>query len=204
MWSEPPQDTNDDVNGTAPPAVQVAGGFVPMSEGTFLSGTTEMAPGQLIMLQPPSSAAKVIGVLAILWGVISAGGSLLAFLGPMNTLLMVINVLSFGLAGATVAGGVMTMNYQRQGVILLLLTVLAGTVVGGIELTNTEAIYDEMLQTGDLTQDDYDLIMANNGLVEGIGLVFLAVCNGICGLIIAIPLFVSNNGLDESKLFGSL
>ena len=175
-----------------------------MSEGTFLSGTTEMAPGQLIMLQPPSSAAKVIGILAIIWGVISAGGSLLGFLGPMNTLLMAINVLSFGLAGATVAGGVMTMNYQRQGVILLLLTVLASTVVGGIELTNTEAIYDQMLEDEEISQQQYDTVMMNTGLIEGIGLVLLAVCNGICGLIIAIPLFVSNNGLDESKLFGSL
>ena len=163
MWSEPPQDTNDD--GTAPPSVQVAGGFVPMSEGTFLSGTTEMAPGQLIMLQPPSSAAKVIGILAIVWGVISAGGSLLAFLGPMNTLLMAINVLSFGLAGATVAGGVMTMNYQRQGVILLLLTVLAGTVVGGIELTNTEAIYDQMLEDEEISQQQYDTVMMNTCLL---------------------------------------
>ena len=204
MWSEPPQDSNDNADGTAPPSVQVAGGFVPMSEGTFLSGTTEMAPGQLIMLQPPSSAAKVIGILAIIWGVIGAGGSMLAFLTPMNTLLMAINVLSFGLAGATVAGGVMTMNYQRQGVILLLLTVLASTVVGGIELTNTEAIYDQMLEDDQISQEEYDTVMANTGLIEGIGLVFLAVCNGICGLIIAIPLFVSNNGLDESKLFGSL
>jgi hypothetical protein len=27
------------------------------------------------------------------------------------------------------------------------------------------------------------------------------VCNAVCGLIVAIPLMVGNNGLDDSKLF---
>jgi hypothetical protein len=30
----------------------------------------------------------------------------------------------------------------------------------------------------------------------------LVVCGGVCGLIVAIPLMISNNGLDGSKLFG--
>ena len=187
-----------------PASVQVAGGFVPMDEGSFLTGTTQMAPGQLIMLAPPSSAAKVIGILSIVWGVLTFGGSLLGFLAPMPTLLLVLNVVSLILAGATIAGGVMVMNYQRQGIILLLLVIAIGTVTGGIELANTEALYDQMLEDEQISQTDYDLVIANGPLVTGIGLALLAICNGVCGLIVAIPFFISNDGLDDSKLFGTL
>ncbi len=201
----PPWDDTEQFTAEQPPSsVQVAGGFVPMNEGSFLSGTTQMAPGQIIMLQPPSGAPKVIGILAIIWGVLNFGSSLFGFLTPMPGLLMVLNVVSLGLGGATIAGGVMAMNYQRRGIMLLLLTIVLGTVAGGIELANTEALYDEMLEDDQITQEQYDVVTANSGLVEGVGLVLLAVCNGVCGFIIAIPLLVNNNGLDDSKLFGSI
>jgi hypothetical protein len=59
-----------------------------------------------------------------------------------------------------------------------------------------------MLETEELSQEEYDLLMENNGLVQGVGLFFVAFCGGFCALIVAIPLMVSNNGLDNSKLFG--
>ena len=163
-----------------------------------------MAPGQLIMLAPPSSAAKVIGILAIVWGVLNFGGSLLGFLTPMPALLMALNVLSLGLAGVTIAGGVMVMNYQRRGVILLLLTLAFGMVAGGIEITNTGPLYDQMLEDEQIYQEEYDLVTTNAGLVTGVGLAILVVCNSVCGLIVAIPFLISNDGLDDSKLFGVL
>ena len=42
----------------------------------------------------------------------------------------------------------------------------------------------------------------NESVVSGIAVGISAVCSALCGLIVAIPLMVSNNGLDDSKLFG--
>ena len=41
-----------------------------------------------------------------------------------------------------------------------------------------------------------------SGFGQAIGIGFSAVCNGICGLIVAIPLMVSGSGMDNSKLIG--
>ena len=41
-----------------------------------------------------------------------------------------------------------------------------------------------------------------SGMGQAIGIGFSAVCNGICGVIVAIPLMVSGSGMDNSKLFG--
>ena len=49
--------------------------------------------------------------------------------------------------------------------------------------------------------DDPSGLEANAGLFAGIGMIFIVVCYGICGLIIAIPMMISNNGLDDSSLF---
>jgi biopolymer transport protein ExbB/TolQ len=42
----------------------------------------------------------------------------------------------------------------------------------------------------------------NEEVVSGIAIGISAVCSAVCGLIVAIPLMISNNGLDDSKLFG--
>ena len=41
----------------------------------------------------------------------------------------------------------------------------------------------------------------DNGLVQGIGLIFIVFGNAMCGLFVAIPMMILNNGLDDSKLF---
>ena len=41
-----------------------------MNQGTMLTGTTQMPTGQLIYLQPPSSAAKVMGIIIIIYGLL--------------------------------------------------------------------------------------------------------------------------------------
>ena len=40
-----------------------------------------------------------------------------------------------------------------------------------------------------------------SGFGQAIGIGMSVVCNGICGLIVAIPLMVSGSGMDDSKLF---
>lgn len=96
----------------------------------------------------------------------------------------------------------MLVSYQRRGVQLLFGAILVGSVLSGLELTMMDEIYDQMLDDGDLTQEEYDVISASSGLVAGIGMFFVALCGGMCALIAAIPLMVSNNGLDKSSLFG--
>ncbi|MED6337854.1 MAG: hypothetical protein VYC12_02380, partial [Candidatus Thermoplasmatota archaeon] len=51
----------------------------------------------------------------------------------------------------------------------------------------------------DVAANNADL---NESVVSGIAVGISAVCSALCGLIVAIPLMVSNNGLDDSKLFG--
>ena len=96
----------------------------------------------------------------------------------------------------------MLVNYQRRGVMLLLIAIGLSTAIGVGQMSMTEEIYDQMLEDGDLTDEEYDAIMATSGLIEGIGMVMVVFCGGVCGLIVAIPLMISNNGLDESRLFG--
>ena len=51
----------------------------------------------------------------------------------------------------------------------------------------------------DVAAQDLDL---NENAVSALIVGVSAVCNAVCALIVAIPLMVSNNGLDDSKLFG--
>ena len=176
-----------------------------MNQGTMLTGTTQMPTGQLIYLQPPSSAAKVVGILVVIYGVLfGVIGSVLNLFGNLqlgNSMLIVFDVITFLIGVATVVGGVMLINYQRRGVMLLLLVIGLSAAVGVGQLTMVDDIYDQMLDEGDLTQEEYDALQEVGGIVQGVGMVMVVFCNAICGLMVAIPLMVSNNGLDESKLF---
>ena len=69
----------------APQPVSISEGFAPMNQGTMLTGTTQMPTGQLIYLQPPSSAAKVVGILVVIYGVLfGVIGSVLNLFGTSN------------------------------------------------------------------------------------------------------------------------
>ena len=177
-----------------------------MNQGTMLTGTTQMPTGQLIYLQPPSSAAKVVGILVVIYGVLfGVIGSVLNLFGNLqlgNSMLIVFDVITFLIGVATVVGGVMLIYSQRRGVMLLLLVIGLSAAVGVGQLTMVDDIYDQMLDEGDLTQEEYDALQEVGGIVQGVGMVMVVFCNAICGLMVAIPLMVSNNGLDESKLFG--
>ena len=208
-WSDDAQENQpkaDGAAGVAPQPVSISEGFAPMNQGTMLTGTTQMPTGQLIYLQPPSGAAKVIGILVIIYGVLlGVFGNLFNLLGSIdmgNAMLIVFDVANIGLGVATVAGGVMLMNYQRRGAMLLFLAIALSAVVGVGQLSMVDQIYDQMLDDGDLTQEEYDALQEVGGIVQGVGMVMVLFCNAMCGLMVAIPMMVSNNGLDDSKLFG--
>jgi hypothetical protein len=190
-----------------PESIPISAGFSSMQNGSMLTGMAEMPPGQMIFLGPPSGAPKVVGILCTIYGVILFGSSALNIVGAFGyqtsqPVLLAIYAAGLATAGATIGGGVMLVSYQRRGVHLLFAAILVSSVLSGVELTMTDDIYDQMYEDGDLSEEEYEVISANSGLISGIGMFMVALCGGICGLIVAIPLMVSNNGLDNSSLFG--
>ena len=189
-----------------PQTISITDGFAPMNQGPMLTGTTQMPSGQLVYLQPPSGAAKVIGIFVIIWGVLfgvlTNGANMLGSLSFGHATLIALDAVNILLGVATVVGGVMLVNYQRRGAMLLFLVLVLGAVVGAAQLSIV-VDYDELLEDEQITQQEYDALQqVDAGLVQGIGMVLVVFCNAMCGLMVAIPLMVSNNGLDDSKLFG--
>ena len=156
---------------------------------------------QVIMLQPPSSAAKIIGILLIIYGAFNAVALLISIVGFTNedirteqgvdTLDIILNLISGVVAiGTAILGGIWMTNYQRKGVHLVLLGILIGFLF---------SIVLSLTGSTDAAAEDAGL---NEGAVSALVVGVSAVCNAVCALIVAIPLMVSNNGLDDSKLFG--
>ena len=156
---------------------------------------------QIIMLQPPSSASKVIGILLVIWGVLNSVFLLLAIIGwssqelreeqGIDGLAIALNLISGVISiGTSILGGVWMINYQRRGVHLVLLGIIIGFLF---------SIILSLTGSTDAAAQDTGL---NESVVSGIAVGVSAVCSALCGLIVAIPLMVSNNGLDDSKLFG--
>ena len=161
-------------------------------------------PQNVIIIQQPSSGPKIIGILIIIFGAITilsevaSIGNTLSYGG----LMLVVSLANLLIGGGFIVGGYMMQNYQTKGVHLSLLMLVLSTIIGILMISMMPGLIDDIAEEDDLTDDEKDQLEANSGLIAGVGLVFVVICNGICGLIIAIPLMISNNGLDESKLFG--
>lgn len=161
-------------------------------------------PQNVIIIQQPSSGPKVIGILIIIFGVInilseiSSLGDSISYGG----LFLVASVVNVIVGGGYIAGGYMMQSYQKRGVHLSLLMLVISTIVGVLLLTMMPELIEDIAQDEDLSDGEKEQLEANSGLLAGVGAIFIVICNGICGLIIAIPLMISNNGLDDSKLFG--
>ena len=171
-------------------------------------GHPGIVPGQVIMVQQPSGAAKVIGILVIISGCFGVMSGLMDIVGSLSYSSVVIPLIIaiLGLAGsaASVLGGYWMTNYERRGVQLVLITVLLGFITVSASSFILGDIMLEELDNGNMTQEDYDATQGFGGaILGGIMIAGLAVCSGICGLIVAIPLMSANGGLDESSLFSS-
>ena len=154
-------------------------------------------PQNVIIMQQPSSAPAVVGVLVIVYGAISLVASLLGLLG--STLLAaeiddkildeyalqmaVFSIIGFGLSVGTIISGVFINKRQTKGVHLAWVTIAAGLLI---------SIIQQMILPAELSDP--------SGLGQAIGIGFSVVCNGICGLIVAIPRMVRDSGMDDSKL----
>ena len=196
-WGDSPDENEAKLNegGENPQPISISEGFAPMNSGVMLSGATEMPTGQYIYLQPPSGAAKVMGVILIIWGLLQAvtilglvGEQVDPFTGEtidyppaakaVDGFSAVLGLIGF------IAAGVMMKNYQKRGVwvafgligaqfVLTLVSFQLGAPDGGL---------------GSLGLSDG----AQFGILAG----FAAFCSGFCALLVAIPLMVSNNGFE--------
>lgn len=178
---------------------------VEMQQPMIMGTTTHMpAYGQqpLYIQQNPSSAAKVIGVILVIFGAFNVLG-LFAIFGPQtdpftgeeiivstsSQILTAVNTL-ISLVGFVLAGVWMT-QYRRKGLHLALLTIVVTYLIGVL----TVGVGGNDGGFGELIGDE--------GAALGITAVVNGFCSGICGLIVAIPLLSGgNHGLDDSKLFG--
>ena len=154
-------------------------------------------PGNVIMVQQPSAAPKIIGIICMVsagLGLLSTPFGLLPQYDPVTgerlfipVAVIAINMVS-GIVGSilTGIGGYWLSKYQRRGVHLLLLSIVFSYI---LSLISASLGGDGGL--GSIFGDE-----AAFAIIAGIS----TVCNGICGLIVAIPLMISNNGLDDSSL----
>lgn len=156
---------------------------------------------QIIYVQQPSSSPKILGIFVIIWGAISFLGLFALFLPQVDPLTgeeIVVPFIALALQAANsvlvaftcVVGGYWMTEYQRRGIHLALLGIglsfmlgLATVLVGG----------DGGL--GNFLGDE--AAFAFFAIVEGI-------CSVICGLLVAIPLMNSAQGLDNSSLLSPL
>ena len=187
------------------PAPDLSGSVAP--QGVAMTDPYQ-AQGQMIFVQPPSGAAKVMGILIIIYasiGILTALASLLggtffeALLGQVaeqdpdalgfdpagfGQYMMVTGLISLVTSAGTMLAGIWTMQYQKRGVQLGLAMVVASFVLSLI----LAFMYPEF---------------SDSGFGMGATVIMSVLTSGFCGLMVAIPLMVSNNGLDDSSLFPS-
>ena len=161
-------------------------------------------PQNVIIIQEPSGGPKVVGILVILWGVFTILGEVI---GISDTLefggyFIAMSIVNVGLSAGFIAGGIMMTNYQKRGVHLSLVMVAISAVIGIVAIMMMPDIIDDLAEEEEFTAEEREDVEAYSGAIMGLGAIFVVICNGICGLIIAIPLMISNNGLDNSSLFG--
>ena len=166
-----------------------------------LEGTTEptvVDAGRVFVNTGPNypvqknGAAKVIGILTIIFGVLAILGGLLSLTdfgmtdingNPITTPVEYkISSLIFSLAAGSmlIFGGYKMTNYEKMG-IWIIFAALAVNFVGGI-------ISNVLL--GDAQGEGMGLFNASVGGICGI------FCIAICGVIVAIPLMLADGGME--------
>ena len=167
------------------------------------AGTATPFGNPEVMMGPPSQAAKVIGILIMVMGGLSifgglmnafAGGfvnSFLTDLDPENARFLTPTwvYIAQGIVGILAGGGYLysgwlTQNFEKKGVYYTWI-LLGVAVIMGIIFTAVIPFPEiDGMDSGTLR-----LITVGSAAVGGI-------CQaGFCGLLTAIPLFISNNGM---------
>ena len=193
FWGEVETSQNEAI-----PSVMISG------EPQTMPTTQQMygAQQQMILLQQPSSAPKVIGIFVIIWGALNAVGGLLglftgAFLSDSQVVggdefsiqLVLFSLLGMGFGIGFIITGVQINNRKKIGVQLSWILIALSLVIG---------IFQTMLTS----TDDLEAAGFDSGAFYALQIGGQFVCNAICGLLVAIPLMVSNSMMDDSSLWG--
>lgn len=160
--------------------------------------------------QNPSSAPKVIGILVILsslLGLLDLAGLASSYFWKQPITLIALSLIAIPVNIVFGISGYLILNYKRQGVHLALAMILITAIIGliSVNVALGPDYYEEMRDSGEITQEEYEGLQGldeASGALGAIASVFVVLCYGTCMGIIAIPLMIANNGLDESKLFG--
>jgi len=193
FWGEVETSQNEAI-----PSVMISG------EPQTMATTQQMygAQQQMILLQQPSSAPKVIGIFVIIWGALNAVGGLLglftgAFLSDSQVVggdefsiqLVLFSLLGMGFGIGFIITGVKINNRKKIGVQLSWILIAFSLVLG-------------IIQTMLTPTDDLEAVGFDSGAFYALQIGGQVVCNIICGLLVAIPLMVSNSMMDDSSLWG--
>ena len=167
-------------------------------QSTIQGSTTQFGQmgGQVVYLQPPSSAPKIIAILCIILASFGIIGSLLGFLSlpslsnPNSDIYIAefewykevayVNIFS-ELVGSVIllVGAIMLLNKKRLGVYVIL-----GSVGLGL-------LRDLVMNT---TYPEF--ATAAGGMNATVLSAISMFCSVFCGLLAAIPLMIQNNGLE--------
>ena len=151
---------------------------------------------QMILLQQPSSAPKVIGIFVIIYGALSAFGGLFGALGIgllddsviiSRGMVIFFSAISVLLGIGFIITGTQINQRKKIGVQLSWILICISLTLGLAQIALTPAV---------------DMDGVSPSLFYGIQIGGQVVCNAICGLLVAIPLMVHNSMMDDSSLWG--
>tara|TARA_B110000444_G_scaffold245002_1_gene265014 strand:- start:1609 stop:2259 length:651 start_codon:yes stop_codon:yes gene_type:complete len=179
------------------------------SEPVMITGTPQQISGtqhQMILMQQPSSAPKVIGVFVIIWGGLqilsTIGGAFINDILPeasqidatMQWYDYLFSLLSIAFGLGFIYAGTAISNRQKFGVHLTWILLSVGLVLGIVM-----AFFEPMPDAPDGQE-------VNKSLFLGIAIGGQLFCNAICGLLAAIPLMASNTLMEPiiEKQTGSI
>ena len=177
------------------PSVMISGEPQTMAVPQQLYGTQQ----QMILLQQPSSAPKVIGIFVIIYGALNTMGGIVGVFGGAilesefdtggsGTMLIAFSMVSTLLGVGFILSGTQINQRRKRGVQLSWILILGSLIFG---LAQTLLVPVELAGSG-----------VSESFYYGSQIGGQVVCNGICGLLVAIPLMVNNSMMDDSSLWG--
>tara|TARA_B100000035_G_C21029900_1_gene567877 strand:- start:1059 stop:1658 length:600 start_codon:yes stop_codon:yes gene_type:complete len=193
FWGEIESTQNESI-----PSVMISGEPQTVPAAQQMYGAQQ----QMILLQQPSSAPKVIGIFVIIYGALNTLGGLLGlFSGALlsdaqvvggnefSIQIVLFSLLSMGFGIGFIITGVQINNRKKIGVQLSWILIALSLVIG-------------ILQTMLTPTEDLEAVGFDSGAFYALQIGGQVVCNAICGLLVAIPLMVSNSMMDDSSLWG--
>lgn len=176
------------------PSVMISGTTQPTAAPQQMYGNQQM-----ILMQQPSSAPKVIGIFVIIYGALNALGGLLGVFGGAllesgldaeGSWIMMIgfSLVTLLLGVGFILSGTYINQRKKIGVQISWILLLASMVIG---LAQTALMPVDLAGTG-----------MSESFYYGSQIGGQVVCNAICGLLVAIPVMVNNSMMDDSSLWG--